>query len=253
MEEIKQKKESEEVPALEENGKDTLFTKYTKSNGDRKILLMYLLLNKFDLSKIKNLEELYEDKKMNLKLRKLYGITEEYVDIKRIEEEVKAIKNPRIVDVESFEYYSKQPVIYRYTAKYPDRRLYINDMSILDDVMVIEDGCVISSNRAQSVTEAETRGFMYFYDYILYSNIVINKWHITFYNNTFSVYYIACNKASDSDETIKIEELLYQAINIEKTYTYKMVIYIITKNSDLLEENLADNYQEESYELLTND
>lgn len=229
---------------------DILFTKYAKANRDKKIIFMYLLLNHFEIDKIKNLEEVYETKSFDRKLRKIYGITEEYVDIKRIEDEIKAIKNPRIVDVESFEYFSEDPIIYKYTPKYNDRGLYINDLGVVSNVMVISNGCIITSHRAKSVTEAEERGFMYFYDYVNFSNVMINNWHVTYFNKVFSIYYVTNNYDEKTKEIVKVEEPMYQIVNIDKEYTYKMVLYIIKKNSDDFAENLADNFSEESYELL---
>lgn len=45
---------------------------------------MYLLLNNYDISKIKQLEETEEDRLFGLKIKKIYGVTEEYVDVRKI-------------------------------------------------------------------------------------------------------------------------------------------------------------------------
>ena len=116
--------------------------------------------------------------------------------------------------------------------------------------MVINKNYIVSSNRAKPVTESKNRGFMYFRDYVLYSDVVINKWHITFSDGDikiFSVYYI-----NDTDNE-NDEEIIYQAMEIDKSYTYKMLIYIIRKCCDSFDENLADNFEEESYELKVNE
>ena len=46
--------------------------------------------------------------------------------------------------------------------------------------------------------------------------------------------------------------LLYSAIEIDKTSTYKIVIYIISKASIVIDEWLPDNFSVQSYEMAVN-
>ena len=87
-------------------------------------------------------------------------------------------------------------------------------------------------------------GFMYFYDYVLKEECRIWKWHMTYKDKVFSVYYTSDNKKKQK------EELLFSAIEIDKTSTYKLVLYIITKASKKVEEWQMDNFKEESYTLV---
>lgn len=45
-------------------------TKYEKSTDDTKVLLMYLRLNDYDLSKVKRLEQVEENRQFDLKIKK---------------------------------------------------------------------------------------------------------------------------------------------------------------------------------------
>ena len=82
-------------------------TKYEKSTDDTKVLLMYLRLNDYDLSKVKRLEQVEENRQFDLKIKKIYGVTQEYVDITTMEKEIENIVCPIICsEVQSYECYS---------------------------------------------------------------------------------------------------------------------------------------------------
>lgn len=221
-----------------------MFTKYEKSSNDTKILLIYLLLNGLAVNQVKRLEEVEESRLFGLKVKKVYGITPEYIDCQRIEKEIEAIQSPIVCSRQTFEYYCDERVIYTYKARQEDSPLWINDMGVVSKVMVIEEDCVITSNKAKSMSDTTEFGFMYFYDYVLKEECEVGKWHITYSNKVLSVYY-----KSDNDDT-QSEELLFSAIEIDKTSTYKLVLYIIKKASLIIEEWLGDNYEEQEYTLI---
>ena len=52
-------------------------TKYEKSTDDTKVLLMYLRLNDYDLSKVKRLEQVEENRQFDLKIKKNALISKE--------------------------------------------------------------------------------------------------------------------------------------------------------------------------------
>lgn len=220
-----------------------MFTKYKKQQNNTKVLLMYLLLNNYDISKVKQIEENEEDKMFGLKIKKVYGITEEYVDVRKIEEEIEKIQNPIICSLSSYEYYSNSAVIHTYTAT-NDMPLVVNDMGVISKIMVITESYVVSSNYAKSFTDSKNNGFMFFYNYVIHSEVRIDKWRLVYKDKTFNVYYTSQNNG------VSIEELLYSAIEIDKTSTYKMVIYIIDKAAKFIDEWTADNFIVETYELV---
>ncbi len=220
-----------------------MFTKYIKSNNNTKVLLMYLLLNNYDISKVQQLEETEEDRLFGLKIKKIYGVTEEFVDVRKIEEEIEKIRNPIICSPLSYEYYANSQVIHTYTSR-DGKPMVINDMDVISKIMVITDQCIVSSNMAKPLRDTENFGFMFFYEYVMKSETRIGKWHLIYKDKVFSIFYLSENDGSTS------EELMYSAIEIDKTSTYKMVIYIIGKVSRFIDNWTADNFTEETYEMV---
>lgn len=220
-----------------------LFTKYRKSSSDTKVLLLYLLLNKYEINQIRQLEETEEDRMFGLKIRKIYGVTKEYIDVRKIEEEIESIQNPIICSPQSYEYYSTSDTIHMYTPE-ENGRLVINDMDVISKIMVITEQCIVSSNIAKKIGDIKNYGFMFFYDYVIKSETKIGKWRMVYNEKVFSIFY-----SSKTENGSENEELLYSAIEIDKTSTYKMVIYIIGKSAGDIKGWTADNFLCETYEL----
>lgn len=223
-------------------------TKYEKSTDDTKVLLMYLRLNDYDLSKVKRLEQVEENRQFDLKIKKIYGVTQEYVDITTMEKEIENIVCPIICsEVQSYECYSNEPIIYIYTAQSAEQPLLINDMSVISKAMLVTRDCIISSYKARPVTECEEKGFMYFYNYVLYEKCVINGWRMEYgKDKIFRVSY----KSEDNDKKLTEYDTLFEACEIDKTSTYKLVLYIIKKVSKQINEWKSDNFKVEKYKLI---
>lgn len=223
-------------------------TKYEKSTDDTKVLLMYLRLNDYDLSKVKRLEQVEENRQFDLKIKKIYGVTQEYVDVPQIEKEIENIVCPIICsEVQSYECYSNEPIIYIYTAQSPEQPLLINDMSVISKAMLVTRDCIISSNKARPVTECDEKGFMFFYNYVLYEKCVINGWRMEYgKDKVFRVSY----RSEDSDKELKDYDTLFEACEIDKTSTYKLVLYIIKKVNKQINEWKSDNFKAEKYKLI---
>lgn len=220
------------------------FLKYEKSTNDSKVLLIYLLLNNYSIAKIKRIEEIEESRLFGVKVRKLYGVTEEYVDIAKIEREIEAIQSPIICSRQSYEYYSDEPVIYTYTPQM-DAPLFINDLNVVSRIMCIGEDYVVSSNEAKDISQCKESGFMYFYNYVLYDEMTIWKWRLKYENKVFSIYYTSTNLAGEQNE-----ELMFSAIEIDKTSTYKLTLYIIKKAIGMVEEFPSDNFVTDKYTLI---
>lgn len=226
-----------------------MFNKYTKSTDTTKTLLVYLLLNGYDISKVVWAEEVEEERKFGVTVKKTYGITKDFIDVKRIEKEIEKIQCPIICSPLSYEYYSDAKTIYYYTPESTDRPLYINDLNIISKVMIITENCVVSSNLASKVDTqgCDTNGFMFFYDYVLKNECSVGKWHLTYKDNIFSIYYL-------SEHDNKTEELLlFSANEVDKTSTYKFAIYIIKKASESIDNWYSDNFAIEIYEMVGGD
>lgn len=220
-----------------------LFTKYRKSDSDTKVLLIYLLLNKYEINQIRQLEETEEDRMFGLRIKKIYGVTKEYVDVRKIEEEIESIQNPIICSPQSYEYYATSNIIHMYTPE-ENGKLVINDMDVISKIMVITEQCIVSSNIAKKIGDIKNYGFMFFYDYVIKSETKIGKWRMVYNDKVFSIFY-----RSEIEKCRENEELLYSAIEIDKTSTYKMVIYIIGKAAGDITGWTADNFLCETYEL----
>ncbi len=208
---------------------------------------MYLILNNYSISEIKRLEDAEEDKEFGQKYRMIYGITEELVDKKKIKAELDAIKTPIIYSPRTFELYSNSQTIHVYTPEIEEYPLVINDFGIISSDMIITRKCIVSKNIARRDSEipSDERGFMFFVDYVLKEELRIGKWHIVYEDKCFAINYIS------QKDGVDYEEMLYMAIEIDKTSTYKLVIYIIKKVcASQLEDWKADNFIDEVYELV---
>lgn len=100
-----------------------MFYKYRKSENTVRVLLIYLLLNNLNISEKMLVEEVEETRMFGLKIRKLYGVTDEVVDVRAIENEIESIQNPVICSPLSYEYYNDSPQIYVHTAHSKDSPL----------------------------------------------------------------------------------------------------------------------------------
>lgn len=221
-----------------------MFTKYVKQTDDTKVLLLYLLLNGYNVRNIRFIEEAEENRDFGLKVKKLYGITTDYVNIRLIEKEIERIQNPIICSIQSYEYYCDADVIYSYERKGNEEKLplWINDLNIISNTMIISEEAVVSSKRAKPLEDCKNKGFMFFYKYVLEDEFSIGKWKVTYKDKTFSIFYTSSNP--DNKDAM----LVFSAIEVDKTSTYKMAIYVIMKASQQINEWKADSYNLLTYE-----
>lgn len=233
-----------EMRAGEANKSDAVtFSKYRKSDGKARVLLLYLILNNYDLEMVEEAIEVIQSKPFGLEFRKIYGETTEFVDIRKIEAELASIRVPIICSPQSYEIYSTAETIHAYRAKIPEKPLYINDMGVIAPLMIITENCIVSSNMAATVESTDEKGFMYFVDYVLKGDCTVGEWNITYKNKEFCVYYTSKKDGND------IKELLYHALELDQTSTFKLVLYIIRKAVGAMEEFPPDNFEEETWRL----
>lgn len=224
---------------------------YKKQDGSSRVLLLFLLLGGNDVSKIDHYEEETEERLFGLKIRKIYGVTSEYVDTAAMEREIEDVQCPVICSEQLFESYVQSETLYKYEAKIEDRPLYINDMGVLSKAMIITKDYVVSSNRALSETEADpdNLGFMFFAEYVTRNSVSIGSWKLNYDSDidggTFDIYYV-----SSDDNEMERCELIYSISSVDKPSTYKIVIYIIRKVAAQLEDIAADNFKETVYTLI---
>jgi hypothetical protein len=153
------------------------------------------------------------------------------IDRQGIERELDIIRNPIICSKDSFELYSQAKEVYVYSpeadlneeedAEQPSdnnegKELYINDLGILSNLMVISDDLVIADKRANPFDSDQcVYGFEDFKKYVLTDSLTVGNWDINYKDKVFTVSYQG--------------KIIYSAVEIDKTSTYKMVIYIIKK------------------------
>lgn len=214
--------------------------KYRKSENKSRILLLYLVINGYDLSKIERVIKVDQSKDFGLHFQRLFGETTEYVDVNAIYEDLAKIQVPIVCSLMSYEVYSNDKYIQVYSSKVKGKPLYINDMGIISKYMVIDKDFVISSKIASPVETADTKGFMYFVDYVLNDKCEVGDWKIIYKNKEFDIYYIENGE----------ELLLYHAIEFDKTSSFKLVLYVIEKAVEKMEEIKPDNYVMEQMELI---
>lgn len=219
------------------------FRRYKKDDGKYRVLLLYLLLNNYDLEKIENVVELEQVEEFGLKFTKIYGDTTEYVDISKIDKDLAAIKTPIICSPQSYEIYSTDKTIQVYKPKIEEKPLYINDMGIISQYMVIDENYVVSNNLAAKVESSDEKGFMFFVDYILKGVCTVGNWEISYQEKEFNIYYLA-----RKDNRV-YKQLLYNAIELDLTSSFKLVLYIIRKAVEDMDEFPPDNFTTERWEL----
>lgn len=259
-----------------------MFNKYQKKKDDSKVLLLYLLLNGNDTEKIKMIEEVEDSRR-----KVIYGVTSEVVNGRQFEQEIEKIQSLIICSPQSYELYSNSRLIHIYTPK-EGNEICINDMAVISRVMVIEENCIVSSNaiEAKSPEDIEHLGFMYFYEYVRTGKMIIGKWKAV-YENDNGLFQICYNpdgypvekdekEIKQDSENTEVEEseqdnetqekseekkkgielVLFSSVEIDRTATYKFVIYIITKLRDEIYNNIGcrqNNFRITDYELVVND
>jgi hypothetical protein len=99
--------------------------------------------------------------------------------------------------------------------------------------MVITKDQVISSNKVNFFIDSDSAvaGFENFKDYVLKGETEVGKWKISYSltDRLFEVFYTG--------------QLLYSAVELDKTSTYKLVIYIIRKVNRDADNVLADCFE----------
>jgi hypothetical protein len=110
--------------------------------------------------------------------------------------------------------------------------------------MIITENCIVSNNVAERVENTRQKGFMYFADYVLKGVCKVGAWEISYNENKeFRITY------TSETNGIKSTETLYHALELDQTSTFKLVLYIIGKVANTLNEFSADNYIGETWRL----
>ena len=221
-----------------------MFQNFVKDDGEvSRVLMIYFILNGYDISKVDKAIELIETPSERCRMETVYGETREGVDIKSINEEVSSIITPTICSLQSYQMYVTSPVIYCFSPLDKGRELCIDDLGIISSCMVIQPDLVVASNEAKPFQTAQ-HGFSVFMDYVLKGKCQVGNWTIQYTDtNEFIVTYTSKNGGN--------EEILYKALEFEKTSTFRLVLYIIKKTCETLnssdEWSISENYMTEKW------
>lgn len=237
------------------------FHKYVKKKDEVKTPLMYLLLNGYSINNVIRTELKTDKNNFGLEITRTYAVTKDYVEKAIIDAEINAIRLPIVCyDINSFEYNSDSPMVYVHLPSDEEQPLLINDIRIVGKVMAFMKNVVISTSPAEDLISSDTdanNGFMFFYEYVMENTMQILNWKVEYEPienkgvGTFKVHYIS-DEIDDNNNILSNDEILYSAINIDKTTTYKIVLYIIKKVAVNVKEWLPDNFIIEQYELRKN-
>ena len=210
---------------------------YEVKSDQTKVLLFFLLLepNYIDADDKIEIDRETENETNDFGIRytKQYAFTNDNIDIERILREIAAFPIPVICSRDSFAHYAESQTLYLYHKYRKDQPLIVNDLSIVSNVMLLEEDMIISSRNARPLGDLTTRelGFPYFQQYAMTGDLRIGKWHVTY----------------DADKLIfcihhDTYGVVYQSVELDKTATHRMVLYLIKKLSHTLPV-LEDNYR----------
>ena len=106
---------------------EKMFDKYERQSSESRVLMMWLILNNCNLERVRLLEETEESRSFGLKIKKVYGLTEDHIDTDKISKELARIQCPTICSVDSYEFHADAPYIYVYKRR--------------DDILAMEVYC----------------------------------------------------------------------------------------------------------------
>lgn len=221
-----------------------MFEHYVKKNGDViRVLFIYLLLNNYDLKKVKRAIVHIDNPKNspNAQTEMVFAETTEAIDIEEIDREVSEIIVPTICTETTFQIYTSFNEIICYTPENGKEKLFVDDMSIISPFMIIQENMIVTTSIAKPISEA-THGLMSFVEYVLTSECCVGKWHIKYIEESkeFTISYGEKNK-----------EILYRAKEYDKTTTFRLVLYIVKKTCDKLNKQgkweVSENYKIDRY------
>lgn len=221
------------------NDLDFFLQDYEQKTARTKVLLMFLLLEPGNL--LESGDVYFRDETADLQygrtITKKYAFTDEYVDTAKIDRQLESLPTPVICSKDSFAHYAETQVLYKYIPEDPAQPLCINDIGVVSNVMLIDNdiNLILSSNMAKSRSRltAEEYGFPYFETYVRKNRVQLleDTWDMT-YEPEQSLFTV----------THKDYGTLYQAHEMDKTSTYRLVLYVIKKLAGNLPA-YEDNYK----------
>lgn len=195
---------------------------YVEQTDLFRVPLYLIMINGGDFSNIERIIDALDEQGC------LLAETRAAYDVEQENDEIAKTFQPIVY--KSFDGYSSNAeAVYVYTKQkdVPEGdRLLINDMNVLASKIIISEDMVVSPNYAKPFGECDTYGFKFFCDYYLDNYCEIGKWSFEYKEetNTFSISF-----AFDSDDGSKSNVTEIYRKKMDKSYSYKMLIYAIRK------------------------
>ena len=193
----------------------------------KKYMALFLILKKASLNKVINERYITKEHNGSVKTKALYYETYDEFDITAVEDGIRKTIPPRVYsDKNSYEYamknaylHKKDISIYCYVPEIPDKPLFINDMGVLSNIMLITNNAVLSDKKAALIADTDDIGFEKFHEFVATNKTIIGSLCFSQNGNVFTVSLI-------NEDTGK-SKMLFESYEADISESYRLVLFVI--------------------------
>lgn len=193
----------------------------------KKYMALFLILKKASLNKVINERYISKEHNGSVKTKELYYETYDEIDISDIEDGIRKTIPPRVYsDKNSYEYamknaylHKKDIPIYCHVPEIPDKPLFINDMGVLSNIMLITNNAVLSDKKAALIADTDDIGFEKFHEFVTTNKTIIGSLCFSQNGNVFTVSLI-------NEDTGK-SKMLFESYGADISESYRLVLFVI--------------------------
>ena len=193
----------------------------------KKYMALFLILKKASLNKVINERYISKEHNGSVKTKALYYETYDEFDITAVEDGIRKTIPPRVYsDVSSYEnamksaYINKRDIpIYIHVPEIPDKPLFINDMDVLSNIMLITNNAVLSDKKAALIADTDDIGFEKFHEFVTTNKTIIGSLCFSQNGNVFTVSLI-------NEDTGK-SKMLFESYGADISESYRLVLFVI--------------------------
>lgn len=193
----------------------------------KKYMALFLILKKASLNKVINERYITKEHNGSVKTKALYYETYDEFDITAVEDGIRKTIPPRVYsDKNSYEYamknaylHKKDIPIYCHVPEIPDKPLFINDMGVLSNIMLITNNAVLSDKKATLIADTDDIGFEKFHEFVTTNKTIIGSLCFSQNGNVFTVSLI-------NEDTGK-SKMLFESYGADISESYRLVLFVI--------------------------
>ena len=193
----------------------------------KKYMALFLILKKASLNKVINERYISKEHNGSVKTKALYYETYDEFDITAVEDGIRKIIPPRVYsDKNSYEYamknaylHKKDIPIYCHVPEIPDKPMFINDMGVLSNIMLITNNAVLSDKKAALIADTDDIGFEKFHEFVTTNKTIIGSLCFSQNGNVFTVSFI-------NEDTGK-SKMLFESYEADISESYRLVLFVI--------------------------